>query len=99
MQDVCLSLWPESGSPDMIVKVTDICGTDPSDPTYCATPYDIKVDRSVMQVMEGISGAGADNSDLQQPVWPKGGTYWHFTKCWGYVSLHLTSLIDRSCGK
>lgn len=86
MQDVCISLWPEgpNPTPDMIVKVTDICSTDPSDPTYCATPYDIKVDRALVQVLYGITGAGADDPELQLPVYPK-GAYWHITKCWTNV--------------
>lgn len=54
MQDVCISLWPESGGPDMIVKVMDICSTDPSDPTYCATPADIKIDRAKVQMLYNI---------------------------------------------
>ena len=96
MADVCLSLWPDNnGNPDMIVKVTDICSTDPGDPTYCATPYDIKLDRSVMQVMQCITGDGSANPKLQQSVYPDGGTYWHFTKCWAYVSLHSYALINQ----
>ncbi|KAL8709770.1 MAG: hypothetical protein Q9220_005556 [cf. Caloplaca sp. 1 TL-2023] len=87
MQDVCISFWPEgdspttSTSPDMIVKVTDICSTDPNDPTHCATPSDIKLDRAKVQVMYNIPSPGKDDPDLQKPVYPK-GTFWHFTKCW-----------------
>lgn len=82
MQDVCISFWPEGeATRDQIVKVMDICSTDPSDPTYCASPMDIKVDRAKVQVMYNIPSPGIDNPDLQLPKYPK-GTYWHFTKCW-----------------
>jgi len=74
MQDVCISLWPEglNPSPEMIVKVTNIYSTDPSDPTYSATPYDIKVDRALVQVLSGITGNGSADPNLQLPVYPKG---------------------------
>ncbi|KAL8933770.1 MAG: hypothetical protein Q9216_006218 [Gyalolechia sp. 2 TL-2023] len=87
MQDVCISFWPEgkqpgtSAFPDMIAKVTDICSTDPNDPTHCATPSDIKLDRAKIQVMYNIPSPGKENADLQKHVYPK-GTYWHLTKCW-----------------
>ena len=86
MQDVCVSFWPEGDTPntstfpDMIAKVTDICSTDPNDPTYCATPSDIKLDRAKIQVMYNIPSPGKENPDLQKPVYPK-GTFWHLTKC------------------
>ncbi|KAL9009581.1 MAG: hypothetical protein Q9173_005401 [Seirophora scorigena] len=87
MQDVCISFWPEgetpetSAFPDMIAKVTDICSTDPNDPTHCATPSDIKLDRAKVQVMYSIPSPGKENADLQKPVYPR-GTFWHLTKCW-----------------
>ncbi|KAL9025201.1 MAG: hypothetical protein Q9196_005936 [Gyalolechia fulgens] len=87
MQDVCISFWPEgdtpgtSAFPDMIAKVTDICSTDPKDPTHCATPSDIKLDRAKVQVLYNIPSPGKDDPDLQKPVYPR-GTYWHLTKCW-----------------
>lgn len=39
----------------MMLKVTDICSTDPNDPTYCETPSDIKIDRGKAQIMEGLT--------------------------------------------
>lgn len=85
MQDVCVSFWPEGEfTNDMIAKVTDICSTDPSDPTHCATPSDIKVDRAKVQVMYDIPLPGSANAALQAPKYIK-GTYWHLTKCWGNV--------------
>jgi hypothetical protein len=89
MQDVCVSFWPENGpegnfTNDMIAKVTDICSTDPSDPSHCATPSDIKVDRAKVQVMYAIPVPGIDNAELQKDKYVK-GTYWHLTKCWANV--------------
>lgn len=57
----------------MIVKVTDICSTDPSDPTHCDQPSTIKIDRAKVQVM---FGAATDDPVAAQ------GVYWHLTKCW-----------------
>ena len=89
MQDVCVSFWPENGpegdyTNDMIAKVTDICSIDPNDPSHCATPSDIKVDRAKVQVMYDIPVPGSANADLQKDKYVK-GTYWHLTKCWGNV--------------
>ena len=79
-----MSLWPESGGPDMIVKVMDICNTDPSDPTNCATPADIKIDRAKVQMQYNNPTPGSADPDLQCTKYPR-GTYWHLTKCWGNV--------------
>lgn len=40
----------------MMLKVTDICSTDPNDPSHCATPADIKVVRAKVQVMQYLTG-------------------------------------------
>ena len=89
MQDVCVSFWPENGpegdsTNDMIAKVTDVCSTDPSDPSHCATSLDIKVDRAKVQVMYAIPVPGIDNVELQKDKYVK-GTYWHLTICWANV--------------
>ncbi len=89
MQDVCISLWPEGGGTDMIVKVMDICSTDPNDPTYCVTPADIKRDRAKVQILYGIPTPGSADPDLQGAKYPR-GTYWHLTKCW-------TNVRDPKC--
>ncbi len=65
MQDVCLSIWPEGDTPDMLIEVTDICSIDPSDPSYCASPYDIKMDRAKVQILYGIPGDGSSDPALQ----------------------------------
>lgn len=75
MQDVCISFWNEDGSSDMMLKVTDICSTDPDDPTSCATPGDIKVDRTKAKIMEKLPAAPTGDKYPTQ-VW------WFFMKCW-----------------
>ena len=78
MPDVCVSIWSEGNNPDMLVKVTDICSTDPGDPTYCATPADIKLDRAKVQILYQLQG---DDPSLNAAKFPRGG-YWHLSKCW-----------------
>lgn len=86
MQDVCISFWKEDGSSDMMLKVTDICSTDPNDPTHCATPGDIKIDRAKAQVMEGFGNTPIKNvPDLMGSEYPS-PVYWFFAKCWADVS-------------
>lgn len=85
MQDVCISFWKEDGSQDMMLKVTDICSTDPSDPTHCETPADIKVDRLKVSIMEGQVGKPvAEFPDFasEKTAFPE-KTWWFFMKCWG----------------
>ena len=67
-QDVCISFWKEDGSSDMMLKVMDICSTDPTDPTHCATPMDIKIDRSKAEVMEKLSAVPGGDT-YPEPVW------------------------------
>lgn len=85
MQDVCISFWKEDGSSDMMLKVTDICSTDPNDPTHCATPGDIKVDRTKAKIMEKLDSAPTVDVYPEQ-IW------WFFMKCWDDVSLALLGL-------
>ena len=54
MQDVCIPFGRKDGTEDMMLKVTDICSTDTNDPSYCATPADIKVDRSKAVTMQHL---------------------------------------------
>ena len=83
MQDVCISFWKEDGTSDMMLKVTDICSTDPNDPTHCQNPSDIKIDRSKAKVMEGLTG-DPDNPGLTGNHFPE-GIWWFFMKCWDDV--------------
>lgn len=87
MQDVCISFWREDGSVDMMLKVTDICSTDPNDPTYCATPGDIKIDRTKSQILYSIPQP--QGNQYSQPIW------WFFMKCWDDVSLAASCPIHR----
>lgn len=82
MQDVCISFWREDGLSDMMLKVTDICSTDPDDPTHCATPADIKVDRTKAKIMEQIDST-PEGDEYPGKVW------WFFMKCWADVSWHF----------
>jgi len=75
MQDVCISFWKEDGSSDMMLKVTDICSTNTNDPTSCATPADIKIDRGKAGAMEGLPSPPTGDSYPEQ-IW------WFFMKCW-----------------
>lgn len=69
----------------MMLKVTDICSTDPSDPTYCETPNDIKIDRAKAQVMQKKTGASLESQpDLMGDVYPE-KIWWFFAKCWADV--------------
>ncbi len=68
-QDVCISFWKEDGSSDMELKVTDICSTDENDPTYCATPMDIKIYRSKAKVMEKLSYTPTGDGYPEQVWW------------------------------
>ncbi|KAL8640748.1 MAG: hypothetical protein Q9226_008711 [Calogaya cf. arnoldii] len=90
MQDVCISFWNEERAPekqsDMMLKVTDICSTDPNDPTACLTPYDIKIDRHKAGIMERLRGEGMPPPEEQEALngteFKGGKTWWFFMKCW-----------------
>ncbi len=94
MQDVCISFWngkqSGKGQSDMILKVTDVCSTDPNDPTHCATPGDIKIDRSKARIMEQVKGDGdvkgikqVNGNQFKDGVSKATSeTWWFFTKCW-----------------
>lgn len=90
MQDVCISFWNEETEQgkqsDMILKVTDVCSTDPNDPTHCATPYDIKIDRTKASIMMHQDGDFENNPNLNGNEYAGSGTWWFFMKCWADVS-------------
>ena len=94
MQDVCISFWKEDGSSDMMLKVTDICSTDPSDPTHCQNPSDIKIDRAKAKVMEGLNNdpnnPGLTGTQFPEKVW------WFFMKCWDDVGERVP-FSGRNC--
>ena len=79
-----------------MLKVIDICSTNPADPTYCATPADIKIDRikaDLLFVNERENLTVADNSSLKNGAEYPEKVYWFFTKCWDDVSPSC----DREC--
>ena len=87
-------------------KVTDICSTDPNDPTSCATPADIKVERGKAQVMEGLTQPPdiTAHPELMGDSYPE-QIWWFFMKCWddvrepqvsATVYLTLTTIINRA---
>ena len=71
---------------DMIAKVTDICSTDPNDPSHCATPEDIKLPKKKIATIYHYSGAMEDHPELSGYSHPQ-PIYWNFAKCLGEVSL------------
>lgn len=92
MQDVCISFWNgKSGeaSSDMMLKVTDVCSTDPNDPTHCEKPGDIKVDRTKVRIMQGLwddpSKQLEDYPQLRGDQYTDGEAWWFFVKCWADV--------------
>lgn len=82
MQDVCISFWKEDGTSDMMLKVTDICSTNPNDPTHCESPADIKIERGKVSVMEGLTANPLETyPQLTGNEFPE-KTWWFFMKCW-----------------
>ncbi|KAL8926951.1 MAG: hypothetical protein Q9172_001544 [Xanthocarpia lactea] len=90
MQDVCISFWNEETAlekqSDMILKITDVCSTDPNDPTACLTPYDIKIDRAKASIMHKLNLKGMppieEQAALNGTEFTDGKTWWFFMKCW-----------------
>ena len=89
MQDVCISFWngkTGEASSDMMLKVTDVCTTDPKDPTHCAHPGEIKVDRSKVYIMEKLNSKPLESyPSLTGNEFTDGESYWFFAKCWADV--------------
>ena len=87
MQDVCINYIRDDWTNDMISKVTDICCTDPNDPNCCATPNDIKIDRTKALVLYGYSGQKAEDVPaLSGNKYPEKAN-WIFSKCWDEVRM------------
>ncbi|KAG8534077.1 uncharacterized protein KY384_000920 [Bacidia gigantensis] len=88
MQDVCLSLWNNTGTPikgaaDIQVKVTDICSTDPKDPNYCATPADIMIDRRKAMLLwhDTTAKTEEESAALKNGKAYPNKIFWYFSKC------------------
>ena len=89
MQDACISVWNETGakdpkeSTDIELKITDICSTDPDDPSYCESPSDIMMDRAKAQLLFNTTKRGdAENQALQHGARYPHKVWWFFSKCW-----------------
>ena len=90
MQDVCINYIRNDWTNDMISKVTDICCTDPNDPSCCATPNDIKIDRKKALVLYGFSGKEVTSvPELSGNSYPE-PVNWIFSKCWAEVRAILS---------
>ena len=72
---------------DVELKVTDICSTNPQDPTYCATPADIKIDRikADLTFSSVTNKTAAENAALQGGTEYPEKVWWFFSKCWDDV--------------
>ena len=93
MQDVCINYIRKDWTNDMISKVTDICCTDPNDPSCCATPNDIKIDRTKALVLYGFSGQQPqDVPALSGDKYPEVAN-WIFSHCWDEVSAEFSNCV------
>lgn len=82
--DICISFWDEHWQTDMMLKVTDICSTDPSKPNSCRQPGDIKIDRTKAKIWSGQGGDPRQAKDipgLGGDSWAQ-PTIWFFRDCW-----------------
>ena len=90
MQDACISIWNESNynNSDVMLKITDICSTNPADPTYCPDPSTIKIDRIKAHLLFHLNDKALPPLSPNKVAALKTGTeyprkvYWFFTKCW-----------------
>ena len=64
--------------------MTDICSTNPKDPTYCATPADIKIDRIKADLLYSsiTDRTAAENASLATGTEYPEKVWWFFSKCW-----------------
>ena len=94
-QDVCISLWNETGfeggKTDIMVKVTDVCSTDPNDSSYCADPSHVMIDRIRGYQLYHHTPRAADSAENKalrsggrypRPIW------WFFSKCFQDGLVH-----------
>lgn len=79
-----------------MLKVTDICSTDPSKPNSCRQPGDIKIDRTKAKIWSGQGGDPRQAKDipgLGGDAWHK-PTIWFFRHCWADVSCNEKSFTE-----
>ena len=86
LQDVCVAIFTMKD--DIIAKVTDICGTDPNNPSHCASPENIKLPKKKVQTIYYYKGKTEDVPELQSAQHPE-QIYWNFAKCLGEVCLSV----------
>ncbi|KAL8784381.1 MAG: hypothetical protein Q9213_003981, partial [Squamulea squamosa] len=82
--DICISFWDEHWQTDMMLKVTDICSTDPNKPNSCRQPGDIKIDRTKAKIWSGQGGDSREAKNipgLDGDAWHS-PTIWFFRYCW-----------------
>ncbi|KAL8856680.1 MAG: hypothetical protein Q9178_006747 [Gyalolechia marmorata] len=82
--DICISFWDEQWKTDMMLKVTDICSTDPNKPNSCRQPGDIKIDRTKAKIWSGQGGDPREAKNipgLDGDAW-RSPTIWFFRHCW-----------------
>ena len=78
----------------MMLKVTDICSIDSNDPSSCATPADIKIDRAKCSIMQGLPGDNFKAVPQLASYGFPGKTWWFFTKCFADVK---SAQFPRGC--
>jgi len=67
-----------------MLKVTDICSTDPKDPSSCATPADIKIDRIKADLLfhKTTHKTAEETAALKHGNQYPHKVWWFFMKCW-----------------
>lgn len=70
----------------------DICITDSNDPSYCATPADIKVVQSKVSITQGLTAEPIQTYPelLGDQLPPK--SWWFFVKCWADLCTFFSFL-------
>lgn len=73
---------------DMMLRDTEICPTDPTDPTACNIPMDIKVDRDKIHTLFNLHSEPTGDEFSEH-------VYWMFNKCWTDVSCRIPAVKSR----
>ncbi|KAI4186257.1 MAG: hypothetical protein L6R41_003592 [Letrouitia leprolyta] len=81
-----------------MLKVTDICSTDPGKPNSCLQPGDIKIDRTKAKIWSGQGGDPRQAKDipgLGGDAWDK-PAIWFFRYCWADGMIQPAYDDDRN---
>ncbi|KAG8531209.1 uncharacterized protein KY384_004567 [Bacidia gigantensis] len=77
MSDICINIWNETGfkdgTTDIMVKVMDVCSTDPNDSNYCASPADIMIDRDGARILYAGTPSRDQNAIDSGKQYPRPG--------------------------